>query len=210
MRKYDHDGNEVWTRQFGSSFGDIAQGVSVNVTGVFVAGATFGSLPGQVSAGSLDAFVRKYDHDGNEVWTTQFGTSHGDIVLAVSGAASAIFGAGWTSGHLPDQVGAGAIDAFVARLSILTPAEHLQQLIADVLALNLKTGISNSLDAKLEAAVEALDDIKENNNVAAINALQAFINAVEAQRGIHISETDADALIAAAQAIIALLDASPG
>ena len=38
-----------------------------------------------------------------------------------------------------------------------------------------------------------------------INALQAFINSVEAQRGIHITEADADALIASAQAIIASL-----
>jgi hypothetical protein len=40
-------------------------------------------------------------------------------------------------------------------------------------------------------------------NVAAISTLQAFINDVEAQRGIHIG--DADALIASAQQIIALL-----
>ena len=57
----------------------------------------------------------------------------------------------------------------------------------------------------LAAASEALDDLNQNNDVAAINALQAFINAVEAQRGIHITEADADDLIAATQNIIALL-----
>lgn len=71
--------------------------------------------------------------------------------------------------------------------------------------LNLKQGISNSLDAKLQAVIQSLDDINQNNNVAAINALQAFINSVEAQRGVNISEADATALIAAARAIIALL-----
>jgi hypothetical protein len=53
--------------------------------------------------------------------------------------------------------------------------------------------------------VRALDDLNENNDVAAINALQAFINSVEAQRGIHIAEADADALIAAAQQTITML-----
>ena len=89
--------------------------------------------------------------------------------------------------------------------SVPVPAEAIQQLIADVVALNLKQGISNSLDSKLEAVLQALDDVNENNNVAAINMLQAFINAVEAQRGVHISDADADALIAAAQQIVTLL-----
>jgi len=100
----------------------------------------------------------------------------------------------------------GNSEIFFSRALNLSKA--IQDLISAVVALNLKQGISNSLDAKLEAAVEVLDDLNENNNVAAINALQAFINSVEAQRGIHIPETDADALIAAAEAIIALLTGS--
>jgi hypothetical protein len=47
-----------------------------------------------------------------------------------------------------------------------------------------------------------LEDANPQNDVAAINALQAFINKVEAQRGKKISEADADALIAKAQAIV--------
>ena len=81
----------------------------------------------------------------------------------------------------------------------------LHSLAQKVIALNLQKGISNSLDAKLYAALQALDDLNENNDVAAINTLQAFINAVEAQRGKKISQEDADDLIAAAQEIIDLL-----
>jgi hypothetical protein len=87
------------------------------------------------------------------------------------------------------------------------PVELLMELAQDVIDLNLHQGISNSLDAKLSAAMQALDDINENNDVAAINTLQAFINAVEAQRGDKIPEADADALIAAAQEIIDLVSA---
>ena len=57
----------------------------------------------------------------------------------------------------------------------------------------------------MAAVLQALDDVKQNNNVAAINVLEAFINAIEAQRDIHIPEADAIELIADAQAIIALL-----
>ncbi len=78
-------------------------------------------------------------------------------------------------------------------------------MIATVISLNLQQGISNSLDAKLGAALQAIDDINQNNDGAAINTLQAFINAVEAQSGDKIATEDADALIATAQAIIDLL-----
>lgn len=78
-------------------------------------------------------------------------------------------------------------------------------LINDVLALNLQQGISNSLDAKLSAALQAVDDFNACNDVAAINTLEAFIAAVRAQSGNKISEADADELIATALEIIAIL-----
>lgn len=55
--------------------------------------------------------------------------------------------------------------------------------------------------------MQALDDVNQNNDVTAINSLQAFINAVKVQRGDKISETNAVELIAAAQEIIDLLTA---
>jgi parallel beta-helix repeat protein len=85
-------------------------------------------------------------------------------------------------------------------------AKALTEVLIDVVAsLNLQYGIENSLDAKLDAALNALDDVNQNNDVAATNALYAFINAVEAQSGNKISEEDADGLIAAAEVIIAML-----
>ena len=81
--------------------------------------------------------------------------------------------------------------------------EDLQIMVID---LNLQQGIANSLDAKLQTVEQALADLNENNDIAAINALGAFINAVEAQRGKKISEQDADELIAAVQAIIIAIE----
>ena len=85
------------------------------------------------------------------------------------------------------------------------PVVLLGELAVDVYELNLQNGIENSLDAKLDSALNALDDANENNDVAAINSLGAFINAVEAQSGSKIPVEDADILIAAAQDIIDLL-----
>ncbi len=60
-------------------------------------------------------------------------------------------------------------------------------------------------DLTFAAAEKALADANSDNDVAAINALGAFIEGVEAQRGKQLTDAEADALIAAAQAIIDLL-----
>lgn len=85
------------------------------------------------------------------------------------------------------------------------PVELLENLAQDVVDLNLHSGIENSLLAKLDTALRALQDLNENNDVAAFNSLEAFINAVDDRRGNKIPEADADDLIAAAQRIINLL-----
>jgi hypothetical protein len=87
----------------------------------------------------------------------------------------------------------------------MDPIQLVEILSQQVLALNLQYGISNSLDAKLDTVLVALDDLNANNDVAAVNSLGAFISAVEAQRDKKIDGADADALIATAQEIINLI-----
>ena len=89
--------------------------------------------------------------------------------------------------------------------SINSVVALLDALVTDVISLNSKNGIINSLDAKLSAGLGALDDANENNDIAALNALESFINAVEAQRGTMIEDSDATSLIGQAEAIIAAL-----
>jgi hypothetical protein len=118
VRKYDSAGTLLWTRQFGSSMYDAATGVAVDPGGnVLVAGYIGGVLPGQTSAGSRDAFVRKYDSAGTLLWTRQFGSSADD---SGSGVAVDIGGnvlvAGSTKGALPGQTSSGGQDAFYVHL----------------------------------------------------------------------------------------------
>jgi len=115
LKKSDASGMELWTRQFGSSADDEARGVAAAGSGVYVAGITAGVLAGQTSAGAADAFVRKYDPAGNEVWTRQFGTSVGDFAFAVAADESGIYVAGYTEGVFPNQTSPGGADAFVRR-----------------------------------------------------------------------------------------------
>jgi parallel beta-helix repeat protein/predicted outer membrane repeat protein len=104
-----------------------------------------------------------------------------------------------------DNDGNSVVDMGVYEYRPPTPAELVAELLEGVGGLELPSGITNSLEAKLSAALRALEDENEDNDLAAINTLGAFINAVEAQRGKKIPEAEADALIAAAQEIIELL-----
>jgi hypothetical protein len=84
---------------------------------VYVAGETFGALPGQKSAGLYDAYVRKYDSAGAEHWTRQLGAGSNDYGFSVSvDGSGSVYLAGYTDGALPGQSFAGYYDAFIARL----------------------------------------------------------------------------------------------
>ena len=66
------------------------------------------------STARQDAFLRRYDFSGNEIWTRQIGSGS---VTVVFGIASAGYGAvcvvGMTAGVLPGETSSGDIDAWV-------------------------------------------------------------------------------------------------
>jgi len=117
LRKYDASGNEAWTRQFGTFGNDEALGVTVDGIGnVYVVGTTEGALPDQTYEGYTDAFVRKYNASGDEVWTRQFGFTGIDGASAVSvDAAGNVYVAGKVEGALSGETYEGFIDAFVRK-----------------------------------------------------------------------------------------------
>jgi hypothetical protein len=80
LSKFDASGNLQWVRQLGTSSDEAANtigsvGASAYSSGnVYLASCTFGDLGGP-NAGREDAFLAKYDDDGNLRWIEQFGTS---------------------------------------------------------------------------------------------------------------------------------------
>ncbi len=115
VRKYDNNGSEMWTHQFGGWLSATANGVAIDASGLYVVGTTSGALSGQTSAGSYDAFVRKYDASGNDVWTRQFGSASDDYAQGIVVNASGVYAVGYTYGALPGQTSAGEYDAFVCK-----------------------------------------------------------------------------------------------
>lgn len=118
LRKYGFDGTEVWTRQFGSSGSDEILSLALDDSGLYLAGMTDAIMPGQASAGETDAFLLKYDFNGQAVWTRQFGTPGYDDALGLAVHAQGVYFAGNTRGALPGHANAGDFDAFVRKYDL--------------------------------------------------------------------------------------------
>ena len=88
---------------------------------------------------------------------------------------------------------------------VLTPAQAVRILQGMILSHNLQQGLNNSLDAKLQVVVNALEAINAGQRQDASNKLGAFVNEVEAQRGHKVTDEQADELIGFAARIIAAL-----
>jgi hypothetical protein len=80
-----------------------------------------------------------------------------------------------------------------------SPTALLTSLATLVQTLNLSSGISNSLDVKLQNALDALDAAQAGDMISACNRLAAFINEVAAQTGKALTTTQAAQLTLQAQ-----------
>jgi len=97
------------------------------------------------------------------------------------------------------RVGAGDENGVALRNPV---APLVSTLTGDLQALQLASGTANSLNAKLNAVLVAL---QAGDTAGACISLRSFINEVAAQRGKKISAADADNLIAEATAIMTQL-----
>ena len=101
LARYDSDGHLLWTKQFGSAGSDDGKSVCTDPQGgIYVTGLTDGCLEGQNFGGS-DAFLCKFDPDGNRIWTRQIGSTSFDEGLGVSAdGQGSIYIAGIAGGDL--------------------------------------------------------------------------------------------------------------
>ena len=194
-----------WTRQYGTVFQETG-GVVVNSPFVWIGGTTTGALPGFENAGGTDIVIRKYDLDGNELYTFQSGTDEDDQIVAMDKApdATSIFVVGDTMGAFAGQSNQGGQDFFVKRLEVTSdPIVLLKALIDLVKDADIRPVLRWRLVGKLRFA---LHNLKHHRPVLAKRALRSFIRIVERRRGSGISEADADRFIEDAQAILEILN----
>ena len=114
VRKYSTNGKFQWKRSIGTGSTDIGLDVSSDITGIYAVGWTGGNLEGE-SLGNDDAFIRKYDADGNKQWTNQFGTTFSDVASGVSSDATGVYVVGRRNGTLFDIQRPGSAQAYIRK-----------------------------------------------------------------------------------------------
>ena len=116
LSKFDDQGNLLWTEQFGTDEVDSAYGISLDGLGnVYVSGGTQGSLGG-ANEGGEDAFVTKFDINGNLLWSKQLGSNRTDRSLNVAADKFGnIYITGFTMGSLTDANNSFSPVAFISK-----------------------------------------------------------------------------------------------
>jgi subtilisin family serine protease len=116
IAKYDTNGNQVWIKDFGTDKDENVRAVTTDNAGnSYIVGHTSGSLGVRVDG--VDAFIAKYDTNGNQVWLRQFGTLASDAAygVKVDSGGNNIYVTGSTRGNLNGNNNSGGADNFVVK-----------------------------------------------------------------------------------------------
>lgn len=116
VRKYDTNGNLQWTRQFGGIDREEAFGALADASGVYAVGYTREVL-GPASLGGEDAFLRRYDANGNALWTIQTGSVDDDYGYGVATDGTGIYIGGYTDRNTIPEDLTNHADSFLYKYS---------------------------------------------------------------------------------------------
>mgnify|MGYP006289018541 CR=1 FL=1 len=119
VMKLDSGGTEQWTKILGGNATGGAFGVAFDSqrNALYVSGDTGGTIGGQSSQGGLDAFVVRFDRQGNQKWARQFGTSKPEQLfdVAVRESTGEVYLAGRSRGDFGGATNQGGHDIAMAK-----------------------------------------------------------------------------------------------
>jgi hypothetical protein len=117
LSKYDANGTRLWTKLLGGAAPDQAMALTIGADGaIYVGGYTEGNLHGQTSNGGVDAFISRYDSNGNRVWTKLLGSPSYEAANAITlGSNGNLYLVGYTEGSLDGQTNSGGKDIFISQ-----------------------------------------------------------------------------------------------
>ncbi|NLO18389.1 MAG: T9SS type A sorting domain-containing protein [Ignavibacteria bacterium] len=132
LAKMDDQGQRIWGTYFGSSGNDSLGGIAYYENNIYLAGGTTSSS-GITSygcwlynhQGGMDVFISKFNENGQQLWSTYYGSSEYDLATDISvSSAGDIIIAGTTASNRnitttnssQSSIGGGR-DGFIARFS---------------------------------------------------------------------------------------------
>ncbi len=174
LAKYDKNSNLAWTKRLGTSSNEFSHSVSTDYAGnTYITGSTKGNLEGNVNNGRYDAFLAKYDKNGNIAWTKQLGTPSDDFSTAVStDDAGNSYITGYTFGSL-DGTNNGIADAFLAKYDANGNMIWTKQLGASGKDISTSISTDSAGNSYITGRTEA--ELGENGNT------DAFLSLIDTQ-----------------------------
>jgi len=119
IAKYDKIGNKQWIKLLGVAKSETS-GYKIVIDSAgnyYITGDTDGNLDGQTKTGNTDAFIAKYDKNGNKQWTKLLGVAGSSTYgtgIAIDSSDNCYI-TGHTTGNLDGQTKLGDIDAFIVK-----------------------------------------------------------------------------------------------
>lgn len=140
-------------------------------------------------------------------WRYDFFTSFGLVIDPAEVGVYDIYLKAFDNGT---EIASVTIQIYVSSSDFSAPAQEIVEdatleLVDYTADLNLSKGITNSLDSKLENAVDAYVGGALGSSNTVVNKLNGYINAVNAQRGKKLSDDEADYLVTEAEYIQVLV-----
>ncbi len=119
LTKYSSDGIRIWTKQYGSIYGDAAYSVTSDGSdNIYITGYTTHAFDGNTNSGGNDIFLTKFTSDGTRHWTKQYGSVNNDHGWSVTTDSSGnIYITGRTYGPLDGNTYSGGMDIFLTKYS---------------------------------------------------------------------------------------------
>jgi hypothetical protein len=115
IAEFSPDGNELWSKQWGSPATESASAVLVDASGnAYLGGWSAGDTDGETNAGRADGLLVKFDSAGNRLWTRLIGDALDDSIrdLAFDADGNVITAGVWGSDYDSQQT-----SAFIAKVS---------------------------------------------------------------------------------------------
>ena len=170
-------------QQIGTAGIDLGFGSTTDLLGnVYIGGGTSGSLGGP-NFEATDAWLVKYDSNGNQLWSKQFGTTGIENSWALANDGSNIYVVGETSGDLANT-NQGGRDVYLAKFDSDGNQEWIQQFGSS--SFDQSFCITTDSSNNIYIAGYTLGDLGGPNN----NTGQNFLNTAEANLSTLMPTTD--------------------
>ena len=118
LTKYNINGQKIWTKSYVTTNNELGAYPSIGSDGsIYLTGGVTGDFWGMPSNGEYDAYISKYNSEGNSVWSVLFGTSTSDFASGITTSTDgSVYIIGLTLGSPDGQVNnGGAGDGFLVK-----------------------------------------------------------------------------------------------